>query len=544
MNVYECTLVIADGIAETQAVGAAIELQVERVIGTQTVGGSGITDGDKGDVTVSGSGTVWTIDARAITAGKLFEVGASKLLGRHTGTPGDVQEISVDGGLEFHGGQLRRAALTGQVAASAGSNATSLSQNGAATGNYYKWDGANWVPAVISYLEDIEDIPSTFTPAAHTHTLSNLTQSGATTNQIIQWNGTSWVPVTFSSGVGGTTGSTDNALLRADGTGGATVQASTVTIDDSANLAATNWTVGSGVYSTRTYARLGAVAANLALILSPTGTGFISSQVPDGTTTGGNLRGNNAVDFTYSRSLATNVASGDGSVAFQTSRASGSGSFSIGGGLATGSNSFAGGFSAPTASGSLSFTYGYGTTSTGNYSFSFGLFSTATSSFGWAAGERASATLYGQFSEASGMFGATGDAQRSRITARRSTTDATPSNLFLDGSSARIVVPANSSGRARVVIVARRATAGAESMTWVREVAWQRGVAASTTTIDVQTIGTDRGYTGGAWGAGPAWSAAIVADTTNGGFEIQGTGAAATNIRWGSAIDWMEITFA
>lgn len=200
MNVYECALVIADGIAETHAVGAAIELQVERVIGTQTVGGSGITDGDKGDVTVSGSGSVWTVDARAITAGKLFEVGATKLLGRHTGTAGDVQEISVDGGLEFHGGQLRRAALTGPVTTSAGGNATTLAQNGAATGNYYKWDGTNWVPAPISYLEDIEDIPSTFTPAAHTHTLSNLTQSGATTGQVAQWNGTAWVPATSSAG--------------------------------------------------------------------------------------------------------------------------------------------------------------------------------------------------------------------------------------------------------------------------------------------------------------------------------------------------------
>ena len=40
-------------------------------------------------------------------------------------------------------------------------------------------------------------------------------------------------------GIGGSTGSTDNAILRADGTGGSTLQESSVTIDDTGNLTAT-----------------------------------------------------------------------------------------------------------------------------------------------------------------------------------------------------------------------------------------------------------------------------------------------------------------
>jgi len=39
-----------------------------------------------------------------------------------------------------------------------------------------------------------------------------------------------------NTGLGGSTGSTDNRILRSDGTGGATVQASAVTIDDSGNI--------------------------------------------------------------------------------------------------------------------------------------------------------------------------------------------------------------------------------------------------------------------------------------------------------------------
>jgi hypothetical protein len=50
---------------------------------------------------------------------------------------------------------------------------------------------------------------------------------------------------------------------------------------------------------------------NGSMYLSPDGDGYISADVPDGTATGGNARGINAVDFQMSRATAAQVASGN-----------------------------------------------------------------------------------------------------------------------------------------------------------------------------------------------------------------------------------------
>lgn len=173
--------------------------------------------------------------------------------------------------------------------------------------------------------------------------------------------------------------------------------------------------------------------ANIGIAIVPKGTGAITAQIPDGTTTGGNARGANAIDFQTSRTTAAQVASGSKSFAIgENCTASGATSF-VGGLSSSASNdwTFAFGRSC-VASGSRSTAFGNSTAS-GDYSFAGGV-SQAVSLYSTAFGT-ARSYLTGQISTSSGDLGERASAQSSTTTVMRRITGTGSAELTLEGAA-------------------------------------------------------------------------------------------------------------
>lgn len=197
--------------------------------------------------------------------------------------------------------------------------------------------------------------------------------------------------------------------------------------------------------------------------------------------------------------------------------------------------SFIGAGESNTASGYSSFIGAGGNNSaTANYaSVLNGVSSTATSPYAIASGNNARALLTGQRSHSSGSFTRQGDAQYVDFVVRNKTTDATPTELFLDGTSERISFGAGNAFFLTVEVCAFSET-GADAAHYIRKVAISN-ISGTTALIgSVSTIGTDVETQAG-------YDVSITADDTNDALIVTVTGGAATNIRWVAFVSGVQI---
>jgi hypothetical protein len=250
--------------------------------------------------------------------------------------------------------------------------------------------------------------------------------------------------------------------------------------------------------------------ANVTVALVNKGGGALTAAVPDSTTSGGNARGANSVDWQQSRSTPAQVASGTGSV--------------ISGGINN------------TASGSYA-TVGGGTTNS------------VVTGAGWIPGgqQASSQANVHRGAWSAGRFSSNGDAQSGEFVLRRQTSDATATRLTADGSapgSQNSISPPNSGSYLCRLMVLARQTGGSAGTTgdsagWTTEVLVKRGANAAATVLlgGNASIASTLNDT-----AASAWRLGLAADTTNGGITVTVTGEANKSINWVARVLSVETT--
>jgi hypothetical protein len=178
---------------------------------------------------------------------------------------------------------------------------------------------------------------------------------------------------------------------------------------------------------------------------------------------------------------------------------------------------------------------GVGNTATG-YSATVGGGFHNTASGQYAAvpgGYYASATHYGEMAYASGNFANPGDAQTSVYVLRNTTTDAAATELFLDGSSARLTIASGRTLAFEILVVARSSVDSSAGYRIRGVIENYLGTTSMVGSATVEVLGEDVA----------AWNVTVLVDDGYDALVIKVTGAAATNIRWVATVRTAEVAW-
>ena len=166
----------------------------------------------------------------------------------------------------------------------------------------------------------------------------------------------------------------------------------------------------------------------------------------------------------------------------------------------------------------------------------FGSGTSASATSSEAHGLQSIARVYGQVATAAGQFATLGDAQHGEYNMRVITSNNTSTEVFLDGSSARLVLPNNSAFMFVADVVCRRTDSTGTVGAWTISGLIFRDATAATTAISGSVSKTTIAK------APSTMDVATTADTTNGSLKIAVTGVTSQTIRWSVYIRTQEVT--
>ena len=151
-------------------------------------------------------------------------------------------------------------------------------------------------------------------------------------------------------------------------------------------------------------------------------------------------------------------------------------------------------------------------------------------------GMGANSNLYGQVAHSNGNFATAGDAQASQYVLRNRTNGNVTSELFLDGSSARLVMQDNSAWIFKIYIIARRYDAVGDYGAWEISGIIKRDVGVASTALVGKPIITKLSTSNN------QISINIVANSVQGALKISASNTdASKSYNWVARVDTTEV---